>query len=384
MRDVRALKGGLRAGMALLLGVCVLGGCDSSADNPPSESPLAAARRTVLANVEPISGQLDERWCNRILFWRIDRSRAGRVAHPGGSLSIVKSDGSNATPILTTRRTLWDFVWSPTGERIALTMEPRVRPLSNPDLFLLSPDGSDLTRITRTPSVETGLSWSPDGSRIAFTRLRGDWVHLFVSDLKGKEVHLGPGTNPSWSPDGRYIVYSSPGSTATPRSDLFVVGTDGSGGARLTSGSSWGDYNAQWSPDGSKVLFERYPANQAGEFGPFADLWVLSSSGVARLTHRQTQDSGVQDGQWSPDGRSISYQYIEEDFDAIQVMRADGPEDRRFQFAGGYASDADWAPDSRRLIFSDQKGLAMATREGAREGILVKGMPIENPQWSPC
>jgi TolB protein len=370
--------------VALLVGVLLVAGCSSSADPPTGHSLLSVARRQIFARTEPIEVEPDERWCDGILYWSVDRERVGRVLHPGGSLWIAKSDGTNATPILTTRRAVWEFVWSPIGDRIVLTMEPRIRALTNPDVFLLSPDGSDLTRVTRTPSVEAGLSWSPDGGRVAFTRQRGEWVHLFVMDLdEGEEVHLGPGTNPSWSPDGRYIVYSSPDPTATPRSDLFVVRPDGSGRAKLTSGSQWGDYNAQWSPDGSKILFERYPADQSGEFGPFADLWVLSSTGITRLTSRQSDDSGVQDGQWSPDGRFISYQDIADDFNAIRIANADGSDDRAIAFRGGLSSSADWAPDSRHMVFADGGGLAIGTNRGKREHTLRPG-PINDPDWAPC
>jgi Tol biopolymer transport system component len=70
--------------------------------------------------------------------------------------------------------------------------------------------------------------WSPDGSKVAFQ----SYGAVFVANGDGKGVHMvGQGFQPSWSPDGRWLVYAR---FAGPNGDLYVVRPDGSGERRLT------------------------------------------------------------------------------------------------------------------------------------------------------
>ena len=63
--------------------------------------------------------------------------------------------------------------------------------------------------------------------------------------------------NPSWSPDGRSIAFTSdrdhsPGGNA----EVYVIDADGSGERRLTHGNL-GAFDPEWSPDGRKIAFDR-------------------------------------------------------------------------------------------------------------------------------
>ena len=87
-----------------------------------------------------------------------------------------------------------------------------------------------------------------------------------------KDGHLNqltedPGdTEPSFSPDGRAILFSRAG-------DIFTVRADGSGLRRLTSGTTL-DTAPVVSPNGRVVVFERRAAN-----GAPADLYTVGSNG---------------------------------------------------------------------------------------------------------
>ncbi len=98
----------------------------------------------------------------------------------------------------------------------------------------------------------TDPAFSPDGKLIAFARFTGGHTHLFVANADGtnpRQVTDGPADDaePSWSPDGERIVFSSAhGDDHWTQSNLFVVHRDGSGIVQLTEGDrvvghpSWG------------------------------------------------------------------------------------------------------------------------------------------------
>src|SRR4029453_10199119 len=59
--------------------------------------------------------------------------------------------------------------------------------------------------------------------------------------------------NPSWSPDGRQLVFES---ARHGNTTLYVINTDGTGERRLTFTGYGDDTHPAWSPDGRTILFD--------------------------------------------------------------------------------------------------------------------------------
>jgi Tol biopolymer transport system component len=97
---------------------------------------------------------------------------------------------------------------------------------------------------------------SPDGRTVAYVRLSPEsgseiWVHSFEGDSPSRSVARG--REPSFSPDGEWIVYSHRvGKTPT----LWRVRRDGTGRTRLGRGSGAKEYGPAVSPNGSLVVYE--------------------------------------------------------------------------------------------------------------------------------
>ncbi|MDI6827092.1 MAG: hypothetical protein QME62_01255 [Armatimonadota bacterium] len=95
---------------------------------------------------------------------------------------------------------------------------------------------------------------SPHGDKYAVEGFGGK---LYVVDKKGGlPVDLGPGSNPSWSPDGKYLIYevTSDDGHSILSSDLWVSSVDGFERYQLTNTpgiESW----PSWSPDGKYIAY---------------------------------------------------------------------------------------------------------------------------------
>jgi Tol biopolymer transport system component len=150
-------------------------------------------------------------------------------------------------------------------------------------------DGTGLKQLTHQLGYDGGPWWSPDGKQIvyranhpttpadvkAYTDLLGqrlvrpNKMDLWLMDADGGNqrqiTHLGAASfGPSWSADGRKIIFSSNHHT-NPRLgnfDLFLINPDGSGLEQVTTASTFDGF-PMFSPDGRKVVWasNRHDAN---------------------------------------------------------------------------------------------------------------------------
>ena len=171
-------------------------------------------------------------------------------------------------------------VWSPDGKKLAFDSN-RTDP--NPtdstavnDLFTINADGSGVTKLTDSVGASADAAWSPDGSLIAFDADRGDpnskqGIYTMRSD--GSDFHRvtirPPGyefdVSPRFSPDGKRLVFTRFRGKGCPQpycpsehAALFTVALDGTGLRRLTTFAIHAG-DADWSPDGKRIVFEAYP-----------------------------------------------------------------------------------------------------------------------------
>src|SRR5207237_3846255 len=71
-----------------------------------------------------------------------------------------------------------------------------------------------LTRLTFDDGLQFGATWSPDGRFIAYSSDRGGKFDIWVQQVSGGDpvqITKGPGQNwqPDWSPNGKYLAYRS-------------------------------------------------------------------------------------------------------------------------------------------------------------------------------
>jgi Tol biopolymer transport system component/DNA-binding winged helix-turn-helix (wHTH) protein len=162
-----------------------------------------------------------------------------------------------------------------------------------------------LTRITFDDGLQIGATWSPDGRYIAYSSDRGGKFDIWVQQVSGSDpvqITKGPGHHwqPDWSPDGKYIAYRSEESEG----GLYIV--PALGGAGLERKISSFGYFPRWSPDSFQILFQSHfaPIENVNKFyvahrdgGPPRE--VLAEF---LAQHKLWPAAAV----WHPDGKRVS------------------------------------------------------------------------------
>ena len=150
--------------------------------------------------------------------------------------------------------------WSPDGKTIAVSGERD----GNIDLFLLSPRGRVIRRLTTNPGIDVSPAWSPDGRQLAFCSSRSGGPQIYVLDLASEKIRRvtfsgAYNTSPTWSPKGGLIAY-----TSQSRGMRVKIVDVASGQERIVAAGE----EPSWSPDGRYVVLS-------------ADsrLWVASQDG---------------------------------------------------------------------------------------------------------
>jgi Tol biopolymer transport system component len=136
-----------------------------------------------------------------------------------------------------------EITWSPDGGSVAFTCDHGNR--RDICRSLASGHNEFLTSSTPT-SASWGPSWSPDGRRLVFATTKFSEVpELAILELGGALQRVKPGLggeDPFWLPDGQRIIFSGAGQTER---GLYLINIDGTGLVRLTSEQ---DYSSAWRP----------------------------------------------------------------------------------------------------------------------------------------
>ncbi len=240
----------------------------------------------------------------------------------------------------------------------------------NYDIYVMDVDGGNLRRLTNHPDIDSLPSWSPDGKRIVFTSKRDghvDAIHgfatseIYVMDADGDNPqnltnHPKEDWYPSWSPDGKRIAFSS---ERDGNIEIYVMDADGGNPQNLTN-NPLNDRDPSWSPDGKRIVFSaRRDGHFENELALTYEIYVMDNDGgnQQRLTENRKNDWHPS---WSPTGKRIAFTSDRKgDFQnfEIYVMDNDGGNQQRLTENRVSDSFPSWSPDGEQIVFcSDRDG----------------------------
>jgi hypothetical protein len=181
--------------------------------------------------------------------------------------------------------------WSPDGSSIVVA-----------GLFIISLVDSSVTGIPGEGN-RWDPAWSPDGQRIAYDEGGyGRNIHVVKIDGSDRRDFVTDPEDwagmPSWSPDGTRIVHVRQHSTPVYGHDIYVMGSDGSALQQLTH-DNCNKWYPCFSPDGRMIAF-----SAPGTVGSSPQIWIMTADGKDA---RQVTQTGGEHPTWSPDGRSVIY-----------------------------------------------------------------------------
>jgi Tol biopolymer transport system component len=288
--------------------------------------------------------------------WSSDGSQIVFTSHRDSNVSaeiyVMNADGSNQRRLThdgpegaqNSSPEVFDYApaWSPAGGGVAYLKSVR----GAVDVWLMKTDGSDQRQLTFDGGTKTRLGWSPDGRRVTY-ELGGSAFVVPVAG--GSSTRLAAGVGLAWAPGGTKIAYAT-------GEGLWVAGPGGDGPLRIATLPAG---NPAWSPDGSRIAFvgTRYFPERQDRYGipSRSDIFVVGAdgSGLRRLTGPASDDYppfGSPVGgspEWWPDGsRIFFFSQRASGAPTTYLMNPDGTCEGRFAQTDTQLADPRWRPGS--------------------------------------
>jgi len=256
----------------------------------------------------------------------------------------------------------------------------RSSPAARGEIYIMDWDGADLRRVTRNGMGNNAPAWSPDGRWLAYSSFKSSPPGVFILPTNGGaefrvNAPAAQGIGGNFSPDSRFFAYAE----RTGRTYQLVL-YDMATRVRSRLSRSFGiDVTPSFSPDGRRIVFA---SGRSG--GP--QIYVMNADGSdpRRISFQGTYNT---EPRWSPRGDRIAYSTRVSDHVSIDIVTVnpDGSDLRRLTGAQGKNESPSWSPDGRHLTFSSDRSGRKEIYVMTSAGTELKRLQLgQEPAWSPA
>ena len=272
---------------------------------------------------------------------------------------MVSTKGGDATPLTAAGVSSSHARWSPEGKSIAFLS---ARDEGKAQVWLLPRRGGEAERLTDTPQGVEDFAWSPDSSRLVLV-VRDPRPEELEAAKEKKDKPAGkekPKAQKPWVIDRLQFKMDEIGYLDRRRTHLYVFDMAEKTLKQVTSGD-FDDSEPAWSPDGKFIAFSSNRSRPDPDASYDINIWTVSAGNTdkgAHLTQVTTNPGADTMPSWSRDGKWITYvtQLDPHLFDYatrhIAVSPATGGEARVLTLAlDRMATDPQFTPDGQYILF---------------------------------
>jgi len=225
-------------------------------------------------------------------------------------------------------------------------------------IWQIDSDGANPTALTAANPLALYPAWHPKATHITYTVMTAEGTRVVVREMDGngggasrtlRALTGSVNTSPVFSqPDGEMILYAHGLENGT---DLYAVPTVGTESPRRVTVSRGMDaVSPSYSPDGRRIV---YVTNRPGGLG----LYIADADGTnaEALTPFSFGDQSQRtDPSWAPDGRLIAFQAEKDGKTQVHTVSVRDRGIKQYT-SEGRNEDPSWSPDSRHLVFTSNR-----------------------------
>lgn len=312
-------------------------------------------------------GESSPRWSpdNRYLAFTSGRGDDNKL---GAQIWLLDRAGGEAQKLTSIRGGVSSYAWAPDGKRIAVVSKE-----TDPDTT---------TKKTPKPIVIDRYQFKQDGDGYLDNRKDQLWL-VDVATGKAEQLTTGPWevADPQWSPDGTRIAFVSnrtPDPDRSTNDDIWVIDAKpGATPAAVTTSPSR-DWEPRWSPDGRFIAYTTW-RDPKYYFYNLERVMVIPATGGTPREIAPSLDRNLGNYTWTADGKAL--QGLLEDDRAVHLVRMDVASGALTRLLEG-----------RRVVsaFSVATGGRVAILDGdatrpnevfAQDGAAARPLSKQNDEW---